>query len=297
VTRLVRALPLLLVAAVIAGCGSSSSSNQTPTIQKALLTQIADLKPSGPITPGKPVTISFRILQPNTAGTQLVAMTKFKTGPGPHTGVHMIIVRNDLSVIIHRHPPIVPDGVLKQTVVFPKPGPYRMVLDVYPPVSSSAGAGFAQTNFQLFANFKVKGAYKPTPLGAPNKTAVVDRYTFHIVKVVPSPLKAIQSSLIYMTLTDPHGKPVTLTPWYGALAHAIFFHQGRFEYFHTHVCSPGAGGCTSVFAGSKVTGSSATPGHMTVGVLLPDSGTWRLFLQIRQHGKILAAPFVLRVGA
>jgi hypothetical protein len=296
VTRIARLLPLLCLAVVVAACGSSSSGNNQQTIQKALTTHIADLTPTTPIEPGKPVTISFRIVQPNAAGTQEVTMTKFKTGPGPHTGVHMIIVRNDLNVIIHRHPPIVPDGVLKQTVVFPKPGPYRMVLDVYPPVSGSGATAFAQTNFQLFADFKVKGAYKPQPLGTPNMTANVDGYTFHIDKIVPSPLKAIQSSLIYMTLTDPHGKPVTLTPWYGALAHAIFFHKGRFEYFHTHVCSPGAGGCTSVFAGNKVTGSSATPGHMTVGVLLPDSGTWRLFLQIQQHGKILSAPFVLPVG-
>jgi hypothetical protein len=143
----------------------------------------------------------------------------------------------------------------------------------------------------------VKGAYKPTPLGAPSSIATVDGYHFKIVKIVPSPLKAIQSALVYMTVTDPNGKPVTLTPWYGALAHAIFFHKGRFEYFHTHVCSPGAGGCTSVFGGSKVVGSSATPGHLTVGVLLPDSGTWRLFLQMKAGGKILSAPFVLPVGA
>jgi hypothetical protein len=295
VTRLARLSPLLCLAVVLAACGSSSSGNSQPTIQKSLTTHIADLTPTTPVEPGKPVTVTFRIVKPNAAGTQEVTMTKFRRGSGPHTGVHMIVVGDDLSTIIHRHPPIDANGVFKQTIVFPKPGPYRMVLDVYPPVSNAPG-GFAQTNFQLFASFRAKGAYKPTPLGAPNRTASVDGYTFHIDKIVPAPLKAIQSSLIYMTLTDPHGKPVTLTPWYGALAHAIFFHQGRFEYFHTHVCSPGAGGCTSVFAGSKVTGSSATPGHLTVGVLLPDSGRWRLFLQTQQHGKVLSAPFVLPVG-
>ena len=291
--KLLLVLPVLGLAAVIAGCGSSAKNTQ-PTIQKSLVTQLADLTPSAPITPGKPTTISFKILQPS--GNKLVTMTKFRTGPGPHTGVHMIIVRDDLSTIIHRHPPIGPDGTFKQTVVFPKSGPYRMVLDVYPAVSDSAGGGFAQTNFQLFGNFDVKGAYKPTPLGAPASSATVDGYRFKIVKIVPSPLKAIQSALVYMTVTDPNGKPLTLTPWYGALAHAIFFHKGRFEYFHTHVCSPGAGGCTSVFGGSKVVGSSATPGHLTVGVLLPDSGTWRLFLQLKAGEKILSAPFVLPVG-
>ena len=64
-TRLALLLPFLGFAAVLAGCGSSSSNTQPPTIQKSLTTHIADLKPSGPIVPGKPVTISFRIVQPN----------------------------------------------------------------------------------------------------------------------------------------------------------------------------------------------------------------------------------------
>ncbi len=44
---------------------------------------------------------------------------------GPHTGVHLIIVREDLSYIIHEHPPIGPRGLLRQTVTFPAPGPNR----------------------------------------------------------------------------------------------------------------------------------------------------------------------------
>jgi hypothetical protein len=143
---------------------------------------------------------------------------------------------------------------------------------------------------------KVAGAYKPQALPKPARAVTVDGYHLRIVKIAPSPLKAISSALVYMTVTDPDGKPVTFTPWYGALAHAIFFHHGRFEYFHTHVCSPGAGGCASVLGGSRVTGSSATPGHITVGVLLPDSGTWRLFLQFQSKGRILTAPFTLDVG-
>ena len=47
-----------------------------------------------------------------------------------------------LAPIIHRHPPIRPNGVFTQQVTFPKPGPYRVVLDVYP-------ATGAQPNFQL----------------------------------------------------------------------------------------------------------------------------------------------------
>jgi hypothetical protein len=288
VKRVALFLPLLAAAVALAGCGSSGHATQ-PTIEKALTTHTVDFQPSQPVAPGKPVTVSFRIVQPS--GNQLVTMTKFKKGSGPHTGVHLIIVRDDLGAIIHRHPPMQPDGTFRDTVTFPKPGPYRVVLDVYP-------ASGPLPNFQLLdPTIHVKGKYTPQPLPAPSKTATVNGYHFAITKIVPAKLRAIEPALISMTVKDPQGKPVTFTPWYGALAHAIFFHQGRFEYFHTHVCSPGAGGCTSILAGNKITGSSATPGKMTVGVILPDSGTWRLFLQLQAGGKVLTAPFTLRVGA
>jgi hypothetical protein len=281
------ALPLLAAVAAAAGCGSSGGNAQ-PTIQKALTTHTVDFQPAQPVPAGKPVKVSFRIVQPS--GDKLVTMTRFRTGSGPHTGVHMIIVRDDLGAIIHRHPPIGPDGTFTQEVTFPTPGRYRVVLDVYP-------AGGPLPNFQLLdRQITVKGPYKEQPLPAPSTTSTVDGYRFKITKIVPAKLRAIEPALISMTMTDPQGKPVKLTPWYGALAHAIFFHQGRFEYFHTHVCSPGAGGCASILAGNKVTGSSATPGRMTVGVILPDSGTWRLFLQLKDGTKVLTAPFTLRVA-
>jgi hypothetical protein len=283
-------LLLAAVGAVLAGCGSGSANNSV-TITPVKDIHLADFKPARPVQAGTPTTVSFRIIQ---ASGQ--TMTRFRTGSGPHTGVHLIIVRDDLGVIIHRHPPIGPGGLFTQPVTFPAPGPYRVVLDVYPALTGGS-PGFAQTNFQLFGTIRVAGVYKPEALPKPARAVTVDGYHLKIVKIVPSPLRAIESALVYMTVTDPNGKPVTFTPWYGALAHAIFFHHGRFEYFHTHVCSPGAGGCASVLAGSRVTGSSATPGHITVGVLLPDSGTWRLFLQFQAGGRILTAPFTLPVGA
>jgi hypothetical protein len=45
----------------------------------------------------------------------------------------------------------------------------------------------------------------------------------------------------------------------------------------------------------RVTGRSITPGKLTVGVLVPVAGTWRLFLQCKVDGHILTAPFTLRV--
>jgi hypothetical protein len=275
----------VLGAAVLAGCGGGGSSTGV-VVQPARFYQLSDFQPASPAKPGVPTTVSFVIRQPD--GTP---MTQFKTGSGPHTGVHLIIVRRDLSSIIHLHPDVSSlgaDGVIKAQVTFPAPGPYRTVVDVYP-------ATGAQPNFQLFHPLAVAGAYHPEPLPKPSRVAVTDGYRFVIAKVVPPVLKAIQAGYMVVHVTGPTGKPAVFTPWYGALAHAIFFRQGSLDYFHTHVCSPDISGCTAVLGGTKVTGTSTTPGKLTVGVLVPAPGTWKLFLQCQVDGHVVTAPFTLVV--
>ena len=202
-------------------------------------------------------------------------------------GVHVIVVRDDLSSIIHEHPPISSDGTISTKVTFPSAGRFRLVADAYP-------ASGAQPNFQLFRWITVGGPEKPrAPLGSA-RSVVVDGYRFTLTG--GRDLKAIKPALLTATVTGPHGAPAVFSPWYGALAHAIFFRAGSLDYFHTHVCSPGAAGCTSVVGTAKVTGTSTTPGKLTVGVLVPVAGTWRLFLQTQVDGHVLTAPFTLKVA-
>jgi hypothetical protein len=279
VSRLSLAAAAVLLGVLVAGCGGSTTV-ALPTIQAAAVFKLVQLEPATPVRAGEPVRVSFEIQQPNGA-----PLTRFKTGPGPHTGVHLILVRRDLAYIIHQHPPVGHSATITQTVTFPAPGPYRLVIDVYPAVG--------QTNFQLFGTVHVAGAYKPKPLPPPATTDDIDGYHFTIHGA--SNLKAIEAKFVTVRVTDPRGRPTPFTTWYGALAHAIFFRQGSLDYFHTHVCAPGATGCTSVLGGAKVTGSSQTPGKLTVGVLVPAPGTWRLFLQLMLGGKVRTAPFTLVV--
>src|ERR687884_379684 len=108
-------------------------------------------------------------------------------------------------------------------------------------------------------------------------------------------LKAIDPIAVDATVVDAAGRPVKFVPWYGALAHAIFFRKGSLDYFHTHVCSPNATGCTSILGGARAVGRSSKPGQLNVVVLVPLPGTWRLFLQFRANGDVVTAPFTLRV--
>jgi hypothetical protein len=273
-------LPGALAVLALAGCGGGGGTSSFH-VQPASVYSLTSFRPAAAVQAGKPVKVSFAIRQPNGA-----LLTKFRTGPGPHTGIHLIIVRDDLAYIIHHHPPVGPGGKLTDNVTFPAPGLYRVVVDVYPATGT-------QPNFQLFDRIRVAGSYKPQPLPATNASEVVDGYRFTLSGA--SHLHAIEADDVVVHVTSTAGRPAQFTPWFGALAHAIFFRKGSLDYFHTHVCSAGATGCTSILGPAKVTGTSTTPGKLTVGVLVPAPGTWRLFLQCQIDGHILTAPFTLHV--
>jgi hypothetical protein len=281
-----RIVAAVAIALGLAGCGSSSNSTpKIPTIAAARQFELAGFEPAAPVTPGHPTTVTFRVQLPSGQ-----TLTRYRTGPGPHTGVHLIIVRDDLAHIIHQHPPVRPDGVFSQTVTFPAPGPYKVLVDVYPNLPGT------QPNFQLFRTVTVTGAYHPKALPAFKPDLVVGGY--HIDMEPHPSLHAIQAQFLHVNVTDPSGRRVTFTPWFGALAHAIFFQQGSLDYFHTHICAPSAPNCGSLpgLPATRVTGSSMAPGKLTVGALLAVPGTWRLFLQMKLGARIITAPYTLHVA-
>jgi hypothetical protein len=267
--------------ACASGCGSGSAV-KAPAIGPARSFELANFRPTAPVPAGKQTTISFTIRQPSGR-----PLTAFKRGPGPHTGVHLIIVREDLSLIVHRHPPVAGDGSVRQPIVLPAAGPYRMIVDVYPNLPDGP------PNFQLVSHLNVAGGYHPVPPPPFRREQTVDGVHFTIAH--PPHLKAISPALLTVSVRRADGSRAGFTPWYGALAHAIFFREGSLDYFHTHVCAPGAANCTSAFGATSVTGRSSTPGKLTVGVLVPIAGTWRLFLQTKVDGRVLTAPFTLEV--
>jgi hypothetical protein len=274
-----RAGALAALVFLLAGCGSSGTSQLT--VGAARTFRLAGFGPTKFVV-GKPARLSFTIDQPSGK-----PLTSYRTGSGPHTGVHLIIVRSDLGVLIHKHPPIGANGRISEGITLPTPGKYRVVVDAYPNLQGPL------RNFQLFSVLTAPGTAPKKPLGQFHRTALVSGYRFTL-KNAPR-LKAISPAFLTLDVARPDGTPATFTPWFGALAHAIFFRSGSLDYFHTHVCSAGMTGCTSVLGTTRVTGRATKPGQLRVGVLLPIPGTWRLFLQCKVDGRVLTAPFTLVV--
>ncbi len=278
--RVRRAALVVLLAALLAGCGSSGGPGQI-IVGGARTFRLAGFAPVTFVA-GHAQRLSFTIEQPSGP-----PLTAYRTGPGPHTGIHLIIVRSDLGSIVHQHPPVTAEGRVSQVVTLPTPGRYRVVVDAYPKATGPL------RNFQLFHWITVTGPATPKPLPPFRPTVAVGGYRFTL-RNRPR-LRAIRPAFLTLAVTRPDGSPAAFTPWFGALAHAIFFRAGSLDYFHTHVCSSGMTGCTSVLGPTRVTGSLSRPGVLRVGVLLPVPGTWRLFLQCKVNGRVLTAPFTLSV--
>lgn len=280
-----RALALLAAAVAVAasGCSSSGGSPSAPVVAAAKVYHLTGFSPAGVVRAGTPVTLSFTVSRPSGA-----PLVHYRTGAGPHVGVHLIVVRDDLATIIHRHPPIGRDGLIRQRITFPKPGPYHVLIDLYP---ATSGPGYV--NFQLTTTVHVAGAYHPITLPPYRPEVTVGGW--HVTIGHMPTLRLAQAALLNVTIRNAAGRPAVFQPWYGAMGHAIFFHVKDLAYFHTHICAPNQAGCANLGSGAAVAGSSSAPGVMHVGVLAPEAGVWRLFLQFRTHGRILTAPFTLRV--
>ena len=273
----------MIAVVALAGCGGSSGPN-VPTVAPAKVYRLVRTEPAAPVPPGRRV-LAFTVEQPSGQ-----PLTSYRTGAGPHTGVHVIVVKDDLSTILHRHPPVGSDGRVRQAFELASPGRYRVLADVYPKLSASL-----LRNFQLTYDIRVSGRERTRPLPPFRPVVTVDGYR---VAIEGNPkLRAIRAGFLRVHVTDPQGRPAVFEPYYGALAHAIFFHEGNLGYFHTHICGPRTPGCTSVLGGARVTGTSTKAGLLRTGVLLPEGGRWRLFLQFKSQGKVLTAPFTLDVGS
>ena len=277
------AVPAALAALLLAGCGGSSSNSGFPTIQAARVYSLQDFTPGDAAARGQ-------------AGEGLVrdpaaerrAAHALQARPGPAHG-HPPDHRPGRPLDDHPPPPADREGRDRERRPSSsrRPGLYRAVIDVYP----ANGAA------ELPALPHAPRRRLVPPEAAPAARArSVDVGGYRFTLDGASNLKAVQAQDVVVHVTGPGGKPARFTPWFGALAHAIFFRRGSLDYFHTHVCAPGATGCTSILGGAKVTGTSTKPGTLRVGVLVPAPGMWRLFLQTRVDGRVVTAPFTLKVG-
>lgn len=281
-STLLRSTVLLGMALAASACGGGSGSPDVPTVAPAREYSL-DWQSGKSIAKPGPTTLRFAVRTPDGK-----VLKRYRTGAGPHTGVHLMVVRDDLSLLVHKHPPISPSGQVTVSVDLPRAGRYRVLADVYPAEATSG-----LRNFQLTHELRVGTGDADAPLPAYAPVVKAGGLTFRVAKLPQ--LRLAEPASMVVNVTDSAGKPARFTPFYGALAHAIFFRAGTLDYFHSHICGSDPACSASGFGSSAAIGKSSAPGRLDLGILLPATGRWRLFLQVSRGGKLLTAPFTLRV--
>ena len=181
------------------------------------------------------------------------ALTDYKRGPGPAHRRPPDRRPPRPRAIIHQHPPIAADGQIAE------------------PSTSRARAATACWSTSIPANGSA--AQLPAPRRRPRRGHATGRAAAAVQAdrrrrtatrsrcTAPKPIcTRSRRRPSTSNVTDPQRQARPFTPWFGALAHAIFFRDGSLDYFHSHVCGPATPGCTSVLGGARVDGRQHEPG-------------------------------------
>jgi hypothetical protein len=180
--------------------------------------------------------------------------------------LHLIVVRRDLSGFRHVHPTMDATGAWSIPFDFTAGGTWRIFTDFQP-----AGHGKTLT---LGSDVNVSGLYIPVPLPEASSLTSTDGYD---VTLAGTPTAGKQSELTFNVTKN--GKPVTdLQPYLGAFGHLVSLRSGDLAYLHNHP------------AQEAEPGDKDGP-EIKFGTTFPTAGTYSLFLDFQQAGKVHTAEF------
>ena len=137
-------------------------------------------------------------------------------------------------------------------VTFKEPGRYRVVVDAYPKTTGSL------KNFQLFRFMDVAGA----PPRRCRRSRHPEGRRVHVHDGGLAEAEGGRGGAAEGHGDRPGGQAGRVHALVRRARPRDLLPPGSLDYFHTHVCAPGATGCTSQLGGASVTGTSATPGEL-----------------------------------
>jgi hypothetical protein len=103
---------------------------------------------------------------------------------------------------------------------------------------------------------------------------------------------------VHLRISDPNGAKLGLQDYLGMRGHAIVFSQDLATFQHLHG-EPLTGGMTGgVHGGHGGSGGdpNATSEDLIYETTFPSAGLHKVFFQINRGGRILTAPFVVKVA-
>ena len=215
--------------------------------------------PRAEIRRGQKTELNFRILDSSGSPVRDFEVEHEKR-------MHFIVARRDMTGFQHLHPTMAADGTWTASLTIREAGSYR------------AFADFKRDgrNETLATDIAVDGPvdHKPLPPAA-TSARTGDGYE---VEVESDPVRAGEEAELTFTATRG-GKPVQVEPYLGARGHLVALRQGDLAYLHVHPLDEAAAGDATTFA-----------------TTFPTAGSYRLFLQFKDGGRVHTAAFTQRVA-
>ena len=206
--------------------------------------------------------------------------------------LHVIAISSDFSTFVHEHGDRPgPDGHFQIALPLPHPGLYHVYADGVP-----AGLGQQVMRFEL--------AVGKLPLPSPSSLqpsgfeAADGAYK---VRFDPFTLHAGQESQLGLHVSHS-GKPASdLTPFLGVAAHVVFVEAADLTYVHVHAAPMGKDDGMAGMAGMEGMGAplpagSHVPPDMKLHILVPNAGTYHLWVQFMAGGHVRTVPFTVAVS-
>ncbi|MGD9695235.1 MAG: hypothetical protein AB7V42_06190 [Thermoleophilia bacterium] len=207
---------------------------------------------------GRSAELAFRVVDRDG-----VPVTRFDARH--ERGMHLIVVRSDLTGFQHLHPEMGGDGLWTTPIVLPEAGVHRAYADF-----STGGSPAVLT-----ADLSVAGAVDPVPLPPPSAAAETEGYRVELS--APRMRAGDEATLAYAITRD--GAPVAdIRPYLGAGGHLVALREGDLAFQHVHPRTETAAGGRISFAAS-----------------FPAAGRYRLFVQFLHDGAVRTAEHTVEV--
>ncbi len=201
--------------------------------------------------------------------------------------MHLFVVSPDLDRLWHLHPKQLAAGSFDQTLPQIPPGRYDLFGDLV------HRTGVSETVTASFETAGISGA----PLeGDDSRWSAADAAPGKIVWVrSDEPLVARRLTIFTFRVDDASGQPARdLELYMGMPGHAIFMRRDRRIFAHVHPSG------SAPMAALQIAAQGATPhAHQETALPpavsfpygFPESGDYRIFVQVKRAGQILTAAF------
>lgn len=220
--------------------------------------------------------------------------------------MHLIVVSADLSWFNHIHPRHEGNGVFTVETTLPASGTYRLYADYLPKgksqevlrheLATEGGQPSPTMILPVPDTLNSDGLFAKTvgsnPEGSPDQI----EGSYHVtLQPMPTELTAGTDVMLHFRVNDAAGKPVALEPYLGAMGHVVIISSDGKEFLHAHPTESGAEGGEHEGHGEPSTGGAGT--EVVFHTNFPAPGFYKVWGQFQKGGRIITAPFVLKIGS